>query len=127
MNLVTAKTRFSEQGSYLFFNERLQIPVPPKPEAQLLDGAEVIMGLRTEDIFPADGAENHPSHYTVSGVVLVVEPLGSETNIHMDLQGIRMIGKCEGRRPVRVGETLKMELNLGHLHIFDAKTTQSVY
>lgn len=85
------------------------------------------MGLRTEDIIPADGAENHSNHYTVPGVVAVVEPLGSETNIHMDLQGIRVIGKCDGQRPVRMGETLKMALNLKHLHIFDAQTTQSVY
>lgn len=127
MNLVPAKTGFAEQGFYLSFNDSLQIPVPPKPEFQLKDGTEVIMGLRTEDIIPADGAENHSNHYTVPGVVAVVEPLGSETNIHMDLQGIRVIGKCDGRRPVRVGETLKMALNLKHLHIFDAQTTQSVY
>jgi ABC-type sugar transport system ATPase subunit len=83
--------------------------------------------MRTEDIIPADGIESPPNRYTVSGVVAVVEPLGSETNIHMDLQGIRVIGKCDGRRPVRVGETLDMALNLGQLHIFDAKTTQSIY
>jgi len=127
MNLVSAKTRFSEQGFYLFFNDKLQIPIPPKPEARLSDGADAIMGLRTEDIIPADGSENHSAYWTVPGVVEFVEPLGSETNIHMNLQGIKVIGKCDGRRPVRVGETMKMELNLGHLHIFDASTTQSLY
>ena len=127
MNLVPAKTRFSEQGFYLSFNDSLQIPVPPKPDVSVKDNAEVIMGLRTEDIIPADGNESPPNRYTVSGVVTVVEPLGSETNIHMDLQGIRVIGKCDGQRPVRVGETLDMALNLGQLHIFDAKTTQSLY
>ncbi len=127
MNLAGARTRRSEQGFYLVFNDKLQIPVPPKPAVPLEDGAEVIMGLRTEDIVPADGAESIPTHWTVPGLVEVVEPLGSETNLHMDLQGIRVIGKCDGRRPVRAGESIDMALNLAHLHIFDAATTESLY
>lgn len=127
MNLVPASIRVSEGGSYLIFNDALHIPVPSKPDIGLGDGDEVIMGLRTEDIIPADIAENQPTHWDVAGVVEVVEPLGSETNIHVNLKGIQVIGKCDGRRPVRVGETINMTLNLGHLHLFDAQTTQSVY
>ncbi|MFZ0614128.1 MAG: sn-glycerol-3-phosphate ABC transporter ATP-binding protein UgpC [Desulfobacterales bacterium] len=127
MNLAAARTRRSEQGFYLVFNDRLQIPVPPKPAVRLTDDAEVIMGLRTEDIVPADGSETLLARWTVPGLVDVVEPLGSETNLHMDLRGIRVIGKCDGRRLVRVGESIEMALNLEHLHIFDAATTQSLY
>ena len=85
------------------------------------------MGLRTEDITPVDGSESSNDRWVLPGIVEVVEPLGSETNIHLNLQGIRVIGKCDGRRPVRAGDTLKMELNLEQLHIFDAETTQSIY
>ena len=127
MNLVPAKMKVSDEGCYLSFNDMLRIPVPPKPDTLLEDGHEVIMGLRTEDITPIDLAENHSSQWEVDGVVEVVEPLGSETNIHMDLKGIQVIGKCDGRRPVRMGDTVKMGLNLGHLHVFDAQTTQSIY
>ncbi len=127
MNLVSAEARVSEKGYFLVFNDRLRIPIPSKPQVRLADGADVIMGLRTEDIVPIDGSESSHGHCVLHGIVEVVEPLGSETNVHIDLQGIRVIGKCDGRRPVRAGDTLSMELNLGHLHIFDAVTTQSVY
>ncbi len=57
----------------------------------------------------------------------VVEPLGSETNVHMDLQGIKVVAKCEGRRHIAAGDKLEVSLNLEHLHIFDARTTLSIY
>jgi multiple sugar transport system ATP-binding protein len=45
----------------------------------------------------------------------------------MDMQGVRFIARSEGRRIIRVGEKLMLALNLDHLHIFDAKTTLSIY
>jgi multiple sugar transport system ATP-binding protein len=63
----------------------------------------------------------------VDGVVKVVEPLGGETNMHIDLQGTKFIAKSEGRRIINVGSQLKLALNLKHLHIFDANTKLSIY
>ena len=85
------------------------------------------MGLRTEDIFIDQGPENLTLSHSVDGVVEMVEPLGSETNMHMDLQGTRLVARCEGRRQVASGDNLTMRLNLQHLHIFNAATEQSIY
>ena len=60
-------------------------------------------------------------------VVEVVEPLGSETFMHVDLQGVIFKAKSEGRRLVRHGDGINLVMNLEHLYIFDSKTSLSIY
>ena len=127
MNLVEAKIVNSDTGLNLNFPGALEIPIPEKPGARIQDGMEVIMGLRTEDLTVSNGGKRFPEEWNVDGVVEVVEPLGGETNMHIDLQGSKFIAKSEGRRIITVGEKMKLALNLEHLHIFDAETTLSIY
>jgi len=56
-----------------------------------------------------------------------VEPLGGETNMHMNINGVKFTAKSEGLKIIEVGRKLTLALNLNHLHIFDAASTQSVY
>jgi multiple sugar transport system ATP-binding protein len=127
MNLVQARIVHSHTGLKLHFPGKLQIPIPEKPDTKIQNGMEVVMGLRTEDLRVDNGEKRFPEEWNVDGVVEVVEPLGGETNMHMDLQGTKFIARSEGRRIINVGEKMKLSLNLEHLHIFDAKTTLSIY
>ena len=127
MNLVPARVVRSEDGLALHFNERFTVPIPPRPDAALEDGQAVIMGLRTEDFTLDNGVTPFPETWKVAGTVEVVEPLGGETHMHMDFQGVPFIAKSEGRKVFEPGQTLRMAMNLDHLHIFDAGTTLSIY
>ena len=127
MNLVEATVVQSGDSLNLKFNDQFQIPIPHKPDAQIHEGMDVFMGLRTEDITLVNGAETLPDNWKVDGVAEVVEPLGSETNLHMDLKGIKVVAKCDGRRIVKAGDRFRMALNLEHLHIFDGESTLSIY
>ena len=88
---------------------------------------EVIMGLRPEDLTIDSGNIELPQEWKVDGVVEVVEPLGSETFMHVDLQGVIFKAKSEGRRLVRHGDGINLVMNLEHLYIFDSKTSLSIY
>jgi multiple sugar transport system ATP-binding protein len=68
-----------------------------------------------------------PAQWRVQGRVDVVEPLGSETLLHMDIHGFALIAKSEGRRVPTPGQTIAVGFNLDHLHLFDAGTTRSIY
>jgi multiple sugar transport system ATP-binding protein len=129
MNLHPATIANTGDKQNLKLSERLEIPIPKKERVRLADGQRVIMGLRTEDIFIAHEYDNRETHFThpVAGTVKIVEPLGNETNLHMDLQGANLIARSEGRRLFSPGEQLQMTLDLKHLHIFDAESEQSVY
>ncbi|MBN2283343.1 MAG: sn-glycerol-3-phosphate ABC transporter ATP-binding protein UgpC [Deltaproteobacteria bacterium] len=127
MNLVPARIMYTKGGFQLDFNGALRLPVPEKPDSALQENMDVIMGIRTEDFSIDNGTNGYPEEWKVEGVVEVVEPLGGETNMHMDIQGVRFTARSEGRRIIRVGERLKLAINLNHLHIFDAKTSASIY
>ncbi len=127
MNLINCTIRKQDDLTFLNFSGGLEIPVPPKNGTDLRDGQAVVMGLRTEEMMPADMNESLPDAWKFDGIVQVVEPLGNETHLHMELKGVQVIARSEGRRIHRPKEALKLALNLNQLHIFDAETTQVVY
>jgi multiple sugar transport system ATP-binding protein len=127
MNLVPARIVKSNQDLVIQLNERISIPVPAKAGMQVHAGMDVIMGLRTEDFSIDNGNSQFPEAWRLVGTVEVVEPLGGETHMHMDFQGIPFIAKSEGRRVFKTGERLRMTMNLNHLHLFDAGTKLSIY
>lgn len=127
MNLVPARIKMGASGLQLELAATCRVPVPDRPGTDLTADREVIMGLRTEDLSIADGSAETPPAWQLEGRVEVVEPLGNETNLHLDFGGVRLVGKCEGYRPVRPGQLLRLSLNLKHLHIFDANTSRSIY
>ncbi len=127
MNLIPAAVVQSDGKFCLRVNEYLRLPIPEKSGMKIQQGARVVMGLRTEDIFPDDSSLSFPNEWKAEGIAEVVEPLGSETNIHMDFKGIRLTAKCDGRRQIQAGDRVPVSLNLNHLHIFDAQSGLSVY
>jgi multiple sugar transport system ATP-binding protein len=85
------------------------------------DGAEVILGVRPEDLFPGDGPA------LVRGPVMVREPLGHETLIYVGLQdGQEIIAKADGRTPPEVGADVSLTAAFENLHLFDAATGGSL-
>jgi len=127
MNLVPARIIAKESRLLMDFQGKLHIPIPERKDAAISDGMDIIMGIRTEDFTIDSGTNGYPPDWMVEGTVEVVEPLGGETNMHMDINGVKFTAKSEGRRIIEVGSTLKLALNLDHLHIFDAASTKSVY
>ncbi len=127
MNLVPAKAMAAPSGLTLDFDQKFSIPVPPRSEMKIAPATDIIMGLRTEDLTFDNGDGRLPDEWKLEGIVEIVEPLGGETLLHMDFQGIKFIAKCDGRKTVTAGEKLNLALNLHRLHIFDATTTESIY
>jgi multiple sugar transport system ATP-binding protein len=129
MNLHSAIIINGGEQQKLRLSDQLEIPIPEKADTQLKEGQKVIMGIRIEDLFiaHADDKTSAELTYMVDGTVKIVEPLGNETNLHMDIQGANLVARSEGRRIFSSGEQLKMTLDLTHLHIFDAESELSIY
>jgi multiple sugar transport system ATP-binding protein len=127
MNLVPARIVKIDDALMIRLNDRLSVPIPEKAGMTIRDDTEVIMGLRTEDFTVDKGNGDFPDDWKIDGTVEVVEPLGGETHMHMNFMGVTFIAKSEGRRVFQAGQQLRMAMNLNHLHVFDAGTTQSIY
>ena len=127
MNLVPARIIRDNNRLNIRFNDQFSIPVPEKEGMTVKPETDVVMGLRTEDFTVDNGNGGFPEEWKVEGIVEVVEPLGGETHMHMNFRGVPFIAKSEGRRTFSVGQKLCMAMNLNHLHLFDADTTNAIY
>jgi multiple sugar transport system ATP-binding protein len=124
MNLVPARV---SAGLTMEFEGGLRLPLPDRAGMQVRADMDVIVGLRTEDITVVDGREEFPAEWKAEGIVEVVEPLGSETNLHLDLSGTKLVARCEGGRTIKAGDRVPLAMNLNHLHVFDAASKRSIY
>jgi multiple sugar transport system ATP-binding protein len=127
MNLIDGEITKKGADLQISIASGLRVPIPKKPESQIREGQKVVMGLRTEDIVLDEGRSDIPDSWKFNANVVISEPLGSETHMHVNVNGVKMTGKCEGRKIVQPHETIKLAFNLNHLYIFDALSTRSIY
>ena len=127
MNLIDGEITKNGADLQISFASGLSVPILEKPEAQIKEGQKIVMGLRAEDILLDDGRSDIPDAWKFNVEVVVTEPLGSETHMHVNVNGVKMTGKCEGRKIVKPREKIKLSFNLNHLYIFDAASTKSIY
>ena len=127
MNLIDGTVVKNGEKFEISFPDGFKLPIPEKPGANISEGQGIVMGLRPEDIFLEEGNHKIPPDWKFDARILVTEPLGSETYMHLDVSGLKVTGKCEGRRAVRPNDKIKLSFNLKHLHIFDAESTKSIY
>jgi multiple sugar transport system ATP-binding protein len=88
----------------------LRIPVDlPTYEGQ------VQIGVRPEHVGVCGGDQG-----VGNGDILVVEPLGNETVVHLNAGGQPLVARLPGLVDVQVGTRVGVKLDRHHLHLFDA-------
>ncbi len=132
MNLVDGKITTTRDGTHVEFNTGFKIPIPDKDETELTHDTQVVMGLRPEEIIPVDtliqDSKNQDSRtWTCEGTIMVAEPLGNETHLHMDIQGIKLMARSEGKKVFHPNEKITLRFNLNEIHLFDGHTRQVIY
>ncbi|MBP2230922.1 multiple sugar transport system ATP-binding protein [Azospirillum agricola] len=86
-------------------------------------GTNVLLGVRPHDLVltgsPDAGA------FTLSGTVAVVETLGTETLVHVDIGRRSVIGLAPGRAVPVPGQRVTLAADPAALHLFDAATERA--
>ncbi|MEZ4862742.1 MAG: ABC transporter ATP-binding protein [Caldilineaceae bacterium] len=119
--------RVQTAGDTLTFtagNLRLQWPSRTPNEAPVAaSDAPVLLGIRAEDVrLTAANTDPTPDRFT--GEIALLEPLGSDTFVEVNRQGLALTARVEPDRPLSVGETVALHLPREKLHFFDATTQQ---
>ncbi len=97
-----------------FFNERINNHVTT--------GQKLVWGTRSDNFKLIQSSEG--AH--ISGEVIVTEPLGSVTHLHVDLGGEEIqVSVPEPHRPVP-GEKVYLQFKSKHLYLFDEKTGEAI-
>lgn len=84
---------------------------------------KVLVGVRPHDLVvgEADGAG-----LSASGTVEAVEPLGSETLVHLNVGKAQVIATAPGRVVPAIGSTVSVHASAGSLYLFDAVSEKAL-
>ncbi|MGH7520408.1 MAG: ABC transporter ATP-binding protein [Gemmatimonadales bacterium] len=110
MNVLQGRGRGAGEGKRVIEAGSLAIPV----ELSTYDG-ELQLGIRPENVGLCaidKGVGN--------GDVLVIEPLGSETLVHLNAGGQPLVARLPGFVDVRVGTRVGVKVDRRRLYLFDA-------
>ncbi|KXG84884.1 ABC transporter ATP-binding protein [Agrobacterium bohemicum] len=119
MNFAKAKTA----GGNLVFSNGDYLPISAlqaSGHAGAVEGREFVVGIRPEH-FSAD-----VSQVSLTCKVQVVEPLGSDTLVHFAIGNEILTARMPPETQIKAGETLKIGVDPGKIHLFDVETERAV-
>ncbi len=126
MNVV--KGHLSGEGSGLRFEgSGWSFTVPPEHQVAFEKAGRgpTILGIRPESlIVDEDGGADRPG--TVEAGVDLVEPLGSETLLHLTLGQDELVAKVGATTAVDAGQRVRLRLAGAGVHLFNAETEKAV-
>ena len=89
-------------------------------------GRQVVFGVRPEDIAAHDSSQSGNAS-TMTARAEVVETLGSEIFAHLSCGMHSIVARMPvPEDPVRVGQTLQVDVRMPKTHVFDAETLETV-
>jgi len=124
MNVAVAKVT-EENGAIVVTEEGIKFNITDERKEVLKNyvGKELLVGVRPEDL---DFTTTPETNNMVSKVV-VIEPLGAETQLHVSTGSHTFTTKNEPTIDVRVGDEVNFTPKMEKLHFFDLETERSLF
>jgi multiple sugar transport system ATP-binding protein len=116
MNVVNGTLRRANGHAYVEAAGGTRWPVTRGPGA---DGQAVTLGVRPEHLTVTDASGD-----AVAGEIIVVEPMGAETELLIQAGESQVTLTTNGRPNVNPGERIGLALDPAAIHLFDQKTGQ---
>jgi multiple sugar transport system ATP-binding protein len=121
INLLPAEVvEASAQGVRITSGGAAPVAVPVSGDG-LAAGVRVEIGIRPEDLAPADGA-SAPGTIRFEGEATLVEQLGESHLVYLRTgDGAELVCRGSSHTAVRVGERIALQARVERLHLFDAQ------
>ena len=130
MNLMTA--HYADGKITLSSGQVLTLPANCKTGMEAFygnnDERDVTFGVRPEDIHQGD--EEHVHKYGGEAVdikVAVAELLGHEYYVHTDFGGIDLVAKIPLTNEIKIGDDIKILIDMSKIHLFDTESGKRIY
>ena len=121
MNMVPVALHEAADGLHLALGAGVNLLVPPDRAAhyrQFAGRPKLLLGLRPEHLTDA-AAAGQPSGQTFSVPIEVSEPMGMETLVYFQLQGITVCGKASPDVSLSPGQSIQLHAKLQDMHLID--------
>jgi multiple sugar transport system ATP-binding protein len=116
MNIVNGTLRRVNGTTYVEASGGMRWPIGHGPGA---DGQQVTLGVRPEHLTLAQVSGD-----AVHGEIIVVEPMGAETELLIQAGDAQVTLTTNGRPNVNPGERIGLALDPATIHLFDQKSGQ---
>ncbi len=130
MNFIQSK--IVKDGSRLLVDcggFKLALPASLAEKAKVYEGKDVTFGIRPEDLYdsqlPSLVEPDDTNILTVD--VDVIEPLGNDVEMYLTIGDISLIAMIDSASQARMGEKLKVVIDMSKSHLFDKETEQAIY
>ncbi|MDP8253552.1 MAG: sn-glycerol-3-phosphate ABC transporter ATP-binding protein UgpC [Candidatus Kaelpia aquatica] len=87
---------------------------------------ELIFGIRPEDIYDRLFVSEAPPENVVHVNVEVVEPMGSEVYLYLNIGEASFIAKVGGQEQAQAGQDLEVVFDMSNIHFFDKDTEKTI-
>ncbi len=126
MNFFDVTLRTNSDGSADLVDEGFSYTISDRVVGNFdsQDGDELTLGVRPESLHPAD--ESTPEEKTLRGTVDVVEVVGSDNFIYLDLDGKECRVRTRSDIEPDLGSTFAFTFDEEDLHLFDADTEETL-
>lgn len=126
MNFFTGRI-ISKKNKLFFHEETVEIPLSCewKQKLESYINKDVFLGIRPENIGSEQAAKD-PAAPTLEATLEVIEPMGSETYLHLNTGTQPFIARVDAHKEFRVGDKIKLPLHLPKIHIFDFDTEKTI-
>jgi len=128
MNFVDATATAADGGLFIDAGAfRVKTPESFRARLEPYAGRRVTFGIRPEDIALHDGSALERNGSTLTARADVVETLGSEIFAHLACGTHTLVARMDvPETPLRVGETLAVDLKMAKAHVFDAENSHTI-
>ena len=121
MNMMPVALHESADGLHLVLGAGVNLLVPPDRAAhyrQFAGKTQLLLGLRPEHLTDT-AAAGQPSGQTFSVPIEVSEPMGMETLVYFQLQGMTVCGKASPDVSLSPGQSIQLNAKLQDMHLID--------
>jgi multiple sugar transport system ATP-binding protein len=120
-----------KDGSGYFVNFghcSVRLPASVATDERLADHVddEVVLGVRPESISDNQSA-SRLADTMLDAQVEVVEMMGSEAYLYLDYEGHKLTAKVPSSTRTRMGESVRIAIDTGKVHLFDKKTQDVIF
>ena len=125
MNILRGRLT-QEHGTYYFVTGGMTLPLPADKadRVKAYTNKEIELGIRPEHVL--DRRTDSHADTVVRGTVALIELMGNEIIVHVDVAGQDVIGRLDAHVPLVQGGEHEFLLAMRYSHFFDPESGKNV-
>jgi multiple sugar transport system ATP-binding protein len=121
MNFVPCRVVAKEGGRLAIETDAFEFAIPEEKAQSYrrLAGSEAIFGIRPQDIYDRLQAPERAKRSVIRGTVDVIEPLGSEIHLYVNVGAHSLIAVVDVGTQARIRQEIELALDIDKMHLFE--------